>query len=236
MILAFEKLFGNELYSYKSVFVPNQQNTSAVFDILNNYIFSNALKKIDVLSLTSSQMKALYDKYRCLDNPNDYYAAYLPIPNWNKMENNGFYPSLCAEFLMLNISQKTKFNIAFAISSICHEMIHYYDVWFGDVLSHLYQFIKDQIPFNEHSTKVFEDKMNLANSLKLTIVPDGNGYSLDDLNKLSAYRLNKLDTQPLAEDEDSKYEQMFQNLLKNKTNLVDHIVIYPDGRLGAVLF
>ncbi len=48
--------------------------------------------------------------------------------------------------------------------------------------------------------------MNLANSLKLTIVPDGNGYSLDDLNKLSAYRLNKLDTQPLAEDEDSKYE------------------------------
>ena len=73
--------------------------------------------------------------------------------------------------------------------------------------------------------------MNLANSMGLTIVPDGNGATLNDLNKLSIYRLNK----NLNEDDDAYYEQMMQHLMKNKTNLIDHAVD-KYGNLGAIVF
>lgn len=72
--------------------------------------------------------------------------------------------------------------------------------------------------------------MNLANSIGLTVFPDGNGVSINDLNNLSIYKLNK----SLNED-DMHYEQMMQHLMQNKTNLIDH-AIDKDGNLGAIVF
>jgi hypothetical protein len=121
-------------------------------------------------------------------------------------------------------------SIAFIISALCHEMIHYYDTWHGNVLCELYNFYTRHTQFNEHLTSIFKDKMNLANSIGLTVFPDGNGVSINDLNNLSIYRLNK----QLNED-DMYYEQMMQHLMQNKTNLIDH-AIDKDGNLGAIVF
>lgn len=45
--------------------------------------------------------------------------------------------------------------------------------------------------FNEHLTKIFQDKSQEANNMALTIFPDAAGIPIDKLNSLSAMRLSR---------------------------------------------
>ena len=63
----------------------------------------------------------------------------------------------------------------------------------------------------------------------LTIIPNGNGYSLEELNKLSAYRINK------KLNEAEYYDQLFYILQKQKTNIFDKTSVV-DGNLGSIAF
>ena len=129
---------------------------------------------------------------------------------------------------MINISHGNM-NPSFAISIICHEMIHRYDTYFGDILKQAYDNHLKSIAFDEHTTQTFKQKSNEANAMGLTIIPDGNGYPLEELNKLSAYRINK------KMNEDEYYDQLFLTLQKQRTNIFDKISIV-DGDLGSIAF
>ena len=120
-------------------------------------------------------------------------------------------------------------NPSFTISTICHEMIHYYDTYFGNILLQTYMHYKRKQIFNEHTTEIFKQKSNEANNMGLTIIPDDGGYPLEELNKLSAYRINK------KINEDEYYDQLFQLLKNQKTNVFDKTSII-DGNLGAIAF
>ena len=64
------------------------------------------------------------------------------------------------------------------MNAICHEMIHYYDTWFGDILSIALECNRQHKPYNEHLTAIFENKSKDANSMSLTIFPDANGIPI----------------------------------------------------------
>ena len=98
---------------------------------------------------------------------------------------------LYSQFLILNSTLCKDASISFMVNAICHEMIHYYDTWFGDVLVSLLNAHKNRELFNEHLTRVFESKSQEANSMSLTVFPDANGISIDKLNSLSAVRLSR---------------------------------------------
>ena len=108
-------------------------------------------------------------------------------------------------------------------------MIHRHNTYFGDILKQAYDNNLKSISFDEHTTQIFKQKSNEANAMGLTIIPDGNGYPLEELNKLSAYRINK------KMNEDEYYDQLFLTLQKQRTNIFDKISIV-DGDLGSIAF
>lgn len=228
LISSLEQIFEKDLCSYDASF--NAANTSSyIFDTLNKFVFNGKLSNINIQFLTSSQIQVIFDKYNNPQNPNDLYAVYFPIPDWEYINKTNFQDiKLKDQFFIVNISQGIM-NPAFAISTICHEMIHYYDTFYGDILLQAYLHFKKKIQFDEHTTEIFKQKSNEANNMGLTIIPNGSGYPLEELNKLSAYRLNK------KINEDEYYDNLFQVLQKQKTNIFDKISI-TDGNLGSIAF
>lgn len=71
--------------------------------------------------------------------------------------------------------------------------------------------------------------MNEINETGLTIIPYGNNVAIEELNMLSAYRLKK----QLTEDE--YYSNLFNALLKQKTNIFTKTTI-KNGELGSIAF
>ena len=71
--------------------------------------------------------------------------------------------------------------------------------------------------------------MNEINKTGLTIIPYGNDVSINELNMLSVYRLKK----QLSEDE--YYDQLFNILLNQKTNIFSKTTI-KDNELGSIAF
>lgn len=65
----------------------------------------------------------------------------------------------------------------------------------------------------------------------LTIIPDGGNLPVEELNMLSVFRTRK---KLLSEDE--CYENMFNALLRHKTDILDKIQVKDDGSLGAIAF
>ena len=130
--------------------------------------------------------------------------------------------------MMLNTTTEQKVSFAFALNALCHEMIHYYDTVYGDILyKSLLAFREENKDFDEHDSKVFMDKMNEFNKLGMTIIPDDGSYPLSDLNQLSIFRNRKM------------MEEMESDILsgkhRKKTSILDKISVI-DGKLGAIAF
>lgn len=77
------------------------------------------------------------------------------------------------------------------MNDICYEMIHQYDTWFGDILKIVLNSSRNKSLFNEHLTKIFQDKSQEANNMSLTIFPDAAGIPINKFNSLSAMRLSR---------------------------------------------
>jgi hypothetical protein len=132
-----------------------------VFDILNASLFSNQLPKIDVMCLSAEEIQTVFDKHHHKCNANKFHAVYFPLPDFTKINfiRKNQFPKI--HYLMINTSTiDFNMNFAFAINSLCHEMIHYLDTIKGDLLlkwkiAHDSGKLKE---FNEHKTDIFMKK------------------------------------------------------------------------------
>lgn len=200
-------LFGDSLYDANTMSSIDSSNLRSTFTILNAELFDNKLQPLDPLVLSTSQIQELFDKYKHNDNPNNMYALYMPIPNWHEMELNNMKTILDNQFLIVNSTTCKYASTSFIVNALCHEMIHYYDTMFGDVLALVLDSYRSNKMFNEHLTHIFEEKSKEANSMSLTIFPDASGIPLDKLSNLSAMRLarkkpiNEIESLEELEDE-----------------------------------
>ena len=188
---ALYSLFGDRLYDPADRCALNAQLIKDVFAIFNAKLFDNALQSLDPLVLSTSGIQDLFNRYRHNEDPNNMYALYMPIPDWKAMEDNGMKTILNAEFFILNSTTCKNASTSFIVNAICHEMIHQYDTWFGDILNIVLNSSRNKSLFNEHLTKIFQDKSQEANNMSLTIFPDAAGIPIDKLNSLSAMRLSR---------------------------------------------
>lgn len=198
---------------------------------MNNELFGSSLKRIEIQFLTADQIQAVFDRYNNPRHAEDLYAVYFPVPDWKFMEGNRFSQiKMFNEYMMVNVSNGIM-NPAFAVSTICHEMIHYYDTWFGDLLKTTLENFRNGKSYDEHTSEIFQQKQNEANGMGLTIIPDGDDLPIEELNALSAFRTRK---KLLSEDE--RYENMFNALLRRKTDILGKIQVKDDGSPGAIAF
>ena len=151
-------LFGESLYDANAMCDLDKQNLASVFSVFNSELFGNRLQHLDPLVLSTNEIQALFDKYYHDEDPKNMYALYMPIPNWHEMELNNMKPILNDQFLIVNSTTCKDASVSFIVNALCHEMIHYYDTIFGDVLAAVLYAKRNHMPFNEHLTEIFKAK------------------------------------------------------------------------------
>ena len=208
---ALEKEFGKTIYDNNS-FIPTNDVINKVFDILNTTLFSNQLLKIDVMCLSAEKIQNIFDKHNHKRNANELHAVYFPLPDFTKINfvRKNQFPKI--HYLMINTTTDYNMNFAFAVNSLCHEMIHYRDTIKGDLLlkwriAYDNKRLKD---FDEHKTDIFMKKEKQFNKEGLTIIPNDGGFSQKDLNDFSLMRMKKL----------QEMEDVLLDPLKSKSHMV----------------
>lgn len=156
---ALEKEFGKTIYD-NNLFIPTNNVMNKVFDILNATLFSNQLPKIDVMCLSAEKIQNIFDKNNHKRNANELHAVYFPLPDFTKINfaRKNQFPKI--HYLMINTTTDYNMNFAFAVNSLCHEMIHYLDTIKGDLLlkwkiAYDNKRLKD---FDEHKTRYIYEK------------------------------------------------------------------------------
>ena len=133
-------------------------------------------------------MSLLYHRLGYGGNPSDYYAQYFPDLKKNP-DPNGL-PLIGNEIFVFNVSN-CPVSLSFAISSICHEMIHKYDIHRGTLRKEMKDFFENGIQYEEHATRAWIEKSDLANKKGLTVIPNGAGLGVQKLCDISAARIKR---------------------------------------------
>lgn len=81
---------------------------------------------------------------------------------------------------------------------------------------------------DEHSTDIFKKKTEQFNKQGMTIMPNGNDEDIQELSKLSSYRIRKLqETEKRVIDADSNAQSY---------DFMSKVQVNPDGTLGMIVF
>lgn len=188
----------NKLFSSCLDYILSQEDANNIYKILNTHIFDNQLSPQNILCIDETQMKHIYNSLKYEANPHDFYAQYFPDlrPSTNKLD----LPIIGNELFIFNVSN-CPVNVSFAISAICREMIHKYDILKGTLRKNMKDYFENGKPYNEHSTPDYNEKSDYANNIGLTVIPDGASIELKKLCELSAMRLSRAYNKLLSDAE-----------------------------------
>ena len=112
------------------------------------------------MCLSAEKIQNIFDKHNHKRNANELHAVYFPLPDFTKINfaRKNQFPKI--HYLMINTTTDYNMNFAFAVNSLCHEMIHYLDTIKGDLLlkwkiAYDNKRLKD---FDEHKTRYIYEK------------------------------------------------------------------------------
>jgi len=177
----FAKIFGEDVVFSNKPFIQNDKNINVIFDIFNAYLFDNMLNKTILLKCLPyddicKAAKIVYDKYKkptdadYISPPTSIYGMHFAI-----VLNDVFTyddPLIFAdeEILFLNESNIGNKSFALYASSLCHEMIHYYDRLYGEYKDKYKAYFISKKKIDLHNTSTFERKMKEANDNYINVV------------------------------------------------------------------
>lgn len=203
ILTEFENRFGKDfVYSPKMDFEFTTKSFSIVYSILNTYLFGNNLnqKNLYVYECSVDDLRDIINKINVSVkiDPNNIYASYVP-------EINNKTGKLSKEAIFI-VEQNTKTTFLFAVSELCHEMIHQYDAHHGILL----QLLKEDIRLGidrSHETPIFVRYMKLASLEGIRVMINGNNTPFDILNQEAVqFTLN------LQEDDNSHFFELVERL------------------------
>lgn len=180
LLTACEDKFGKSLvYSPKMDFdFTNTQNFWSIYDILNAYLFANKLpnkRHIKIYACLKNDLIALSKQVNLIgDTSKDRYAIYAPEIDINTSKLKGE-----SIFLLDDYGKKT---FLFAVSCICHELIHCFDAHNGILI----RIMKEDEKLNidrSHQTPCFVRYMKLAAMEGIRVMTNGNNTPYDILNQ-----------------------------------------------------
>lgn len=225
-------------------FALNNENIQNLFEILNSFLFKGMLSKVPKLNLFIGSPVELnpkileYTQNKPVDL-SDYFALYQPDNRFFKNAAGQIALQIVKNGIFVNTSSNKYSTFAFAASSLCHEMIHVYDMYFGTLYGYTSWMINNGAPpevidYNSHLTKVFKNmQQKFETETNIKILKDGANYSFDKYNAEVA-----ADIKLLAEDADlSSYSPMpFSKAIIDFYKDSDIVQISDDGTAFSVSF
>lgn len=189
----FASEFGNDIVFGNAPFNPNDLDIKTIFGILNEYLFEPRLQYIPVKYLEyqsiCNDVRTIFNKYKQADDkdyelpPKTIYGMHFAIVL--NVEFSYSEPLIFAdeEIIYLNKSILNGKSFSLHVSSLCHEMIHYYDRLYGEYQNrYKVYFITGEDP-KLHDSPTFNQKMNDANNNYIKVVKNiPSGQTVDTSN------------------------------------------------------
>lgn len=125
--------------------------------------------KVMVKKVTVQDIKEILGIHYCKMEPNDNTKSFDIVPN--------------TDFIYIQLMSDMRVSFGYVVAIIMHEMIHFYDSLFGNLLQLHYQFLFNDIPYDMHGTTIFRKYMKMANDNDIMVKEDGEGKSFNELNK-----------------------------------------------------
>lgn len=189
VLTEFERVFPTEIVradpTERSLEV-NEENMGKIFDILNHIFFEDRLKKIPVKCMRLSDAIYFFNKkmnrrinIHILENVLGLFYNESEIDDTLKT-----YQIIAGtEFIFIQIDKNAKASFGYAVATLLHEMIHYFDSAYGDLLRLQYKRNLMSIPFDEHNTQVFLKYKERAMDENILVKTDANGQQYIELNE-----------------------------------------------------
>lgn len=187
----------------------------SILDALNPILFDNALKHIPIKCMSCIDIIAdcikndkrhkIYNYKYDLNKFLGLFTTYIETED-PTVEELSFDDKLISKDSMIYINYDKVYNTSFifAVATLCHELIHYYDSLFGE-----YKEVKRLVAMGkidkkhelkaEHQTKTFLEKMLKANDQNLNVIISGNGKPIDVLDMNA---INNMKKAFIAENQD----------------------------------
>lgn len=151
--------------------------------ILNRYVFGGKLQKIPKNVFGSEEnlnniLNRVYRKTKTSGstfgkNQNKYMMFFSILTNTDEELNiidNPDRLNLDYISIFINTDSLVDKDNYFVVSGLCHELIHYYDVMYGQYKLNFLNFYQHKIPFNCHFTFTFNNFQKKANNLGLKVI------------------------------------------------------------------
>lgn len=133
------------------------------------------------------------------------------------------------DVIILNTDYVQNKSLIFAIASLCHEMIHYYDRLFGEYCTYSKCAIITKSKINMHNTPTFENMKDEANNIGINVIQEiPHHKNIDILDAQSIQLLMKK-----AEEEGLilEGEDRWNRIIKNDSQLIS----FNDSGKGGVI-
>lgn len=145
------------------------------YGILNEHFFSSKLDNIPIYYKSDAEIRdfLIKRKNNKSEIPDLFFGTYSVLydndSNVLKWTDDLI---LHDDVILLNIDHIEHKSLIFAISCLCHEMIHYYDRLFGEFCNFRKYYLITRIKKNIHNTLTFEDMKDKANELGINVIQE----------------------------------------------------------------
>lgn len=225
MLDAFKRKFGPQKFrSYKRDFNFENNSDITIYNMLNQYMFNDSLHIPSImLADTLKEMKELIRERKGKETDNIYYGAYVPYVDTNISTNDPRFPVFIHEEILINCGFGPM-TVPYAISVMCHEMIHQYVAHNSDILRT--QALNPQ--YDEHDNPLFDEYMKIANANGLNVMKYSDGISFPQMNRIA------IDKSSLFEDEQTvpTFKEIADRI-KNGERFPGYC-LDKDGNLGII--
>lgn len=188
VLSSFEKSFPKEIVRAnpkERPFEASETNLRKIFSVLNGLVFENKVGSIDMFLGNNKEivtfLKERFDKDVSEVDVSNYLGFHVFVPIEETVKHRYKLPS--DQTIVFNTSYG-KSSFGYAVSLICHEMIHNYDFHFGEALKYSYANKQYNLGINLHYTPTFRRFMKeIPEKYDIPIFVDGDGRPYIELNE-----------------------------------------------------
>lgn len=204
-----------------------------LFNALNDYLFHGKLEKIPVKCIPFQEASKVLTDRGAVPPSKDFLGVHSAVLfNEDKVSRDSRL-DIRDDIILLNRSNIDNRSFVFVAATLCHEMIHLYDRFFGEYEKLIRFEVLSGIPTDLHADSTFKHFMNLANEENLNVIPhmhttDIEMIDYETMEKMisSIYESDEISSEYNSEHNDDKVRYYFDHIhlpkMKNGLRSINH--------------
>lgn len=227
--------FGAEtVFSKERKFTIDDEMLSNIFDSLNASLFNSKLPRVDMKvwhfeDIKNELIKRARETKKPVDLPDikNIFNGVYSVMIENDLDSIKDESDIVfgRDLLLMNVDKLSHSSFVYIVASVCHEMIHCFDRFFGDYRRLVVDNIEDVDNMDVHKSYTFQRYMKRANKMRINVIEKMNKSDVVlDTNAYSVLTTGQ-----------SLYESKKEKLDKTGTVQLGDLILYDHGKKGMII-